>query len=141
MYQKVIIILFTVLLTYSCSKENVDLDSTNKKEPYQLYQDAYEGFLRGDYFYASKKFSEAELNFKNVEFAAKAAIMSCYSLYGINFYDEALENLERYLMKYRADNNVIYAHYLIAIIHYEQISDERKDLKPLLDAQTKIEFF
>ena len=67
--------------------------------------------------------------------------MSCYSLYGINFYDEALESLERYLMKYRADKNVIYAHYLIAIIHYEQISDERKDLKPLLDAQREIEFF
>tara|TARA_B100001057_G_C22420569_1_gene783383 strand:- start:155 stop:685 length:531 start_codon:yes stop_codon:yes gene_type:complete len=44
-------------------------------------------------------------------------------------------------MKYRADKNVIYAHYLIAIIHYEQISDEKKDLKPLLDAQRKIEFF
>ena len=42
-------------------------------------------------------------------------------------------------MKYRADKNVIYAHYLIAIIHYEQISDE-KDLKPLLDAQREIDF-
>ena len=141
MYQKVIIILITVLLTYSCSKENVELESANKKEPFQIYKEAYEGFERGDYFYASKKFSEAELNFKNVEFAAKAAIMSSYALYGINFYDEALESLERYLMKYRADKNVIYAHYLIAIIHYEQISDERKDLKPLLDAQRKIEFF
>ena len=140
MYQKVIIIFLTVLLTYSCSKENVELEST-KKEPYQLYQEAYEGFQRGDYFYASKKFSESELNFKNVEYAAKAAIMSSYCLYGINFYDEALESLERYLMKYRADKNVIYAHYLIAIIHYEQISDERKDLKPLLDAQREIDFF
>ena len=33
----------------------------------------YEGFLRGDYFYASKKFSEAELKFKNVEYAAKGS--------------------------------------------------------------------
>ncbi len=140
MYQKVIIIFLTALLTYSCSKENVELETT-KKEPYQLYQEAYEGFQRGDYFYASKKFSESELNFKNIEYAAKAAIMSCYSLYGINFYDEALESLKRYLMKYRADKNVIYAHYLIAIIHYEQISDERKDLKPLLDAQREIDFF
>ena len=65
--------------------------------------------------------------------------MSCYSLYGINFYDEALESLKRYLMK-SSDKNVIYAHYLIAIIHYEQISDERKDLKPLLDAQRKLIF-
>ena len=140
MYQKIIIIFFTVLLAYSCSKDNVELDIKDQNDSFRLYQEAYDGFERGDFFYASKKFSEAELKFKNVEYAAKAAIMSCYSLYGINFYDEALESLDRYLMKYRADKNIIYAHYLIAIIHFEQISDE-KDLKPLLDAQREIEFF
>ena len=67
--------------------------------------------------------------------------MSSYSLYGINFYSDALANLERYLKKYPADKNVMYAHYLIAIIHYEQMTDERKDLKPLIDARNKIEFF
>ena len=35
----------------------------------------------------------------------------------------------------------MYAHYLIAIIYYEQISDEKKDLQPLLDASEKINFF
>ena len=141
MYQRFIIVFLTVLLTYSCSKENLKQEISNKDKSFQLYQEAYESFEKGDLFYASKKFSEAELNFKNVEYAAKAAIMSCYSLYGINFYEEALEGLDRYLMKYRADKNVIYAHYLIAIIHYEQISDEKKDLKPLLNAQREIEFF
>ena len=141
MYQKIIIIFLAIFLTYSCSKENIELETTVKNDSFKLYQEAYESFQKGDYFYASKKFSEAELNFRNVEYAAKAAIMSCYALYGINFYDEALEGLERYLMKYRADQNVMYAHYLIAIIHYEQISDEKKDLQPLLDAQKEIEFF
>ena len=142
MYQKIIIILLSALLTFSCSKENrVELEPSSKNDSFRLYKEAYEGFKRGDYFFASKKFSEAELNFKNIEYAAKASIMSSYALYGINFYDEALEGLDRYLSKYRADKNVIYAHYLKAIIHYEQISDERKDLKPLLDAQREIEFF
>ena len=67
--------------------------------------------------------------------------MSSFSLYGINFYNDAIENLERYLKKYPADKNVIYAHYLIAIIYFEQIEDEKKDLKPLLDASKKIDFF
>ena len=141
MYQKIVIILFTLLLTFSCSKEKTEFETSIKNDSFRLYKEGYESFQRGDYFYASKKFSEAELNFKNVEYAAKAAIMSCYALYGINFYDEALESLDRYLLKYRADKNVIYAHYLIAIIHYEQISDEKKDLKPLLDAQREIDFF
>ena len=67
--------------------------------------------------------------------------MSSYSLYGINFYTEALANLERFLRKYPADQNVMYAHYLIAIIYYEQIEDEKKDLLPLIMADEKIDFF
>ena len=67
--------------------------------------------------------------------------MSSYSLYGINFYDEAEENLKRYLRKYPADKNVIYAHYLLSIIYFEQISDEKKDLKPLILAKEKIDYF
>ena len=35
----------------------------------------------------------------------------------------------------------MYAHYLITIIHYEQITDEKKDLEPLLNAKNKIAFF
>ena len=41
---------------------------------------------------------------------------------------------------YPADKNIAYAHYLIAMSHYEQILDEKKDLKPLLKAQEKFEF-
>ena len=67
--------------------------------------------------------------------------MSCFSLYGINLYNEAVENLERYLKTYPADNNVMYANYLLAVIYFEQINDEKKDLKPLLKANDKIEFF
>ena len=57
--------------------------------------------------------------------------MSSFSLYGINFYSDAVENLRRYLKNYPADKNVVYAQYLLSIIYFEQISDE-KDLKPLL---------
>ena len=67
--------------------------------------------------------------------------MSCYSLYGMNFYNEAEENLKRYLLTYPADKNTIYAHYLLAIVFYEQISDEKKDLQPLLKADKQIDFF
>ena len=35
----------------------------------------------------------------------------------------------------------MYAHYLIAIIYYEQISDEKKDLDPLIKTKDKIDFF
>ena len=127
---------------FSCSKDNkIVYEPSAKVDPFAIYKEGMEAFETNDFFYASKKFSEAELNFENVDLAAKSAIMSSFSLYGINFYEEALVNLNRFLKKYPADRNVIYAHYLIAIIYFEQISDEKKDLGPLLKADDKIDFF
>ena len=45
------------------------------------------------------------------------------------------------MRQYPADKNIIYAHYLIAIIYYEQITDEKKDMEPLLKTKNKIDFF
>ena len=142
MFHKIIIIFTISFFLISCSNnKKPEYNLNNKVDPYKLYQEGYDAFKIGNFFFAEKKFSEAELNFEIVEFAAKSSIMASYSLYGINFYSEAKDNVERYLKKYPADKNVIYAHYLIAIIHYEQISDEKKDLKPLVDATEKIDFF
>ena len=143
MFSKFALVITLFLLTLSCSgaKKDAIYEPSNKLNPYDLYKEGIEAFEINDYFFASKKFSEAELNFENIELAAKSAIMSSYSLYGISFYDDALQNLERYLRTYPADKNVIYAHYLIAIIYFEQIEDEKKDLNPLMEANKKIEFF
>ena len=143
MFSKFSLIFTFLVLLYSCSSQNKDIvyEPSSKLNPYDLYKEGLEAFEINDYFFASKKFSEAELNFENIELAAKSAIMSSYSLYGISFYNEALENLERYLKTYPADKNVIYAHYLIAIIYFEQIEDEKKDLNPLIEANKKIDFF
>jgi outer membrane protein assembly factor BamD len=142
MFQKFLIILLLTISLISCSKKNeVEYEPSLKIDPYNVYKEGIEAFEEGNYFYAEKKFSEAELNFEIVEFAAKAAIMASYALYGINFYTEALTNLERFIKKYPADKNILYAHYLIAIIYYEQIKDEKKDLLPLIKADEKINTF
>ena len=141
MVLRLVLILGIIFTLFSCSKKKELYEPTKKVNPYVLYEEGLEAFDRNDFFFASKKFSEAELNFEIVELAAKSSIMSSFSLYGINFYDEAIENLDRYLKNYPSDKNVIYAHYLLAIIYFEQISDEKKDLKPLLLADEKIDFF
>ena len=138
---KLIIPLFLLIFLTTCSKDKIQYKPTEKVNPYNVYKEGLEAFEKNDFFFANKKFSEAELNFLDVELAAKSAIMSSFSLYGINFYDDAEENLKRYLKTYPADKNIIYAHYLLAIIQYEQISDEKKDLKPLLKANERIDFF
>ena len=138
-----IIVIFSLAIGFnSCTKKNEAIYEPKKKvDAFELYKEGMEAFDKNDFFFASKKFSDAELNFDKVDFAAKSSIMSAYSLYGINFYDEALENLNRYLKVYPADKNIIYAHFLIAIIYFEQISDEKKDIDPLIKANEKINFF
>jgi len=136
-----LIFILTVLLI-SCSKDKkIVYEASAAKDPYLLYKEGLNAFEDRDLLYASKKFDEAELNFDTPDFAAKSAIMSSYSLYGINFYKEAEENLNRYLKNYPADKNVMYAHYLLAVIQFEQISDEKNDLKPLIESKKRIKFF
>tara|TARA_Y100001970_G_scaffold159268_1_gene194830 strand:+ start:18834 stop:19706 length:873 start_codon:yes stop_codon:yes gene_type:complete len=117
-----------------------EIDITNQKA-ITVYQEALKSLEEGQLFYASKKFSEAEALLPQTEWAAKSALMSSYCLYAINFYDEAISNLERFIKMYPADKNLPYAHYLIAISYYEQILDEKKDIDPLLLSKEKIEFF
>jgi len=143
MLSRFLLALTVVIILNSCAKKNNELEYENskQKDPYEIYKEGLEAFNINNFFFASEKFSEAELNFSSPDDAAKAAIMSSYSLYVINLYDEAEENLNRYLKNYPGDNKVIYAHYLLAIIQFEQISNEEYDLAPLLESQKRIDFF
>ena len=141
MFFRLFYLLGLTIFLYSCAGDKEIYEPSSKVDPYELYKEGLEAFEQNDYFFANKKFSEAELNFDRPELAAKSALMSSYSLYGINFYEEAEENLKRFLNKYPGDKNNIYAHYLLAIVYFEQMSDEKKDLKPLQDASNQIDFF
>ena len=142
MFLRIFLVLSLIITFISCTKNEKPIyESVEKVDPYDLYQEGLDSFKKNDFFFASKKFSQAELNFKDIDLAAKSAVMASYALYGMNFYEEALDSLKIYLKTYPLDKNVIYAHYLIAIIHFEQITDEKKDLKPILNASEKINFF
>ena len=142
MLSKIISSLLLIILLVSCSKKEPEINiPADQDKSFEIYKEAAEAMNRGDYFYASKKFSEAEPILPRIEFSAKASLMSSYCLYLINFYPEATANLERFINQYPADKNVAYAHYLIAIVLYEQILDEKKDINPLIQSKEKIEFF
>ena len=142
MYQKFIYLILVLVLVFSCSKKEPEIIiPADADESFEIYKEAVRAMNAGDLLYASRKFSEAESTLPQIEFSAKASLMSSYCLYLINFYDEALANLDRFVTNYPADENIAYAHYLIAISLYEQILDEKKDLRPLLVTKGKIEFF
>ncbi len=140
-------LLFIFLITFllSCGGPKLDEQAikppTTNEEAIKIYQEGLDGMLEGNFLYASKKFSEAEGMLPQIDWASKSALMSSYCLYNINFYQEAVLNLERFIRIYPASPYISYAHYLIAISYYEQILDEDKDIQPLLLSKKKIEVY
>jgi outer membrane protein assembly factor BamD len=142
MYQKLIYQFLIVLLIISCSKKEPEINiPASKDQSFEIYQEALDRMNEGNFFYAAKKFSEAEGILPKIEFSAKASLMSSYCFYLINFYPEAIANLERFITQYPTDKNITYAHYLVAVSFYEQILDEKKDINPLIKTREKIKFF
>ena len=140
---KIFLITVILMLNFSCSKKdewNINKPSPEEKA-YEVYNEAVENMEKGDWFYASKNFSEAELIMPNLQHASKSLLMSAYCLYQINFYPEAQATLERFIAKYPIDDNIEYAKYLMVITHYEQILDEKKDISPLLISKDIISKF
>jgi len=143
MLKSYLIIIFSVFLFYSCSKnkvEKVQSEINEEEVVISIYAEAVEALIKGDAFYAGKKFKEAENLLPQSEWAAKASLMESYSHYSRNAYSKSIFSLERHVKNYPADINVPYAHYLMAMCYYEQILDEKKDLKPLLYSKEKFEF-
>jgi len=142
---KYIIFLFIyVIFIVSCSKDKSKVDQVLLEQDVEAemilaYKEGMRQLEKGDALYASKKFDEAEILFPQSIWATKASLMSAYALYSQNYYDDAIFNLERHIKNYPKDKDLVYAHYLIAICYFEQLYDERKDLKPLVKAREKFE--
>ena len=106
----------------------------------QLYNEGYEEYLEGDTLYAAQKFNEAELIFPQSDWAPKAALMSAYVYYADDYYSDAIYELERFLKVYKVHKDIDYAHFLLAMCYYENIVDEKRDLRPLLKSRKEFEF-
>ena len=141
---KIIFITFSLIFFYSCSKEteNIKLikETDQKIEMISAYEKGMDLFEVGDYFAASKKFLEAEILFPQSEWAPKSVLMASYSYYMQSYYSLAIENIKRYFKTYPNDKNKAYAHYLLAIVYYETIEGEKKDLAPLLLSKKEFNF-
>ena len=140
-YLSFVIILF---LVNSCAKEPEKILNIKKTsqdlEMVVVYNEAYDNLNKNDPYNAAKKFLEAELLYPQSIWAPRSVLMASYSYYLQNYYSEALSNLERYLKTYPNDENLSYAHYLIAMCHYEMIEDEKRDIGPLLEAKKKFSY-
>ncbi len=142
MYRQFTLIILIFLIAFNCSKkEEISVKPPDENKAYEIYKEALSSMKKGDFFYAAKKFSEAEKILPVVEQSAKASLMTGFCYYSINFYDEAIEGLKDFLRKYPADKNKEYASYLMVLSYYEQILDEEKDIGPLVKSQEMIKSY
>ena len=134
-----------ILLIFSCSKKEVKRDTTIKEKSIELqilqsYREGLKELETGDALFAAKKFNEVEILFPQSEWAPKSVLMAAYSYYSQQYYFDALEELKIFIKKYPKHKNIDYAHYLMAIVYYEQIVDEKKDLNSIVLSKEKFKY-
>ncbi len=131
------------ILIISCTKKEKKVEVLKEKnletQMIEVYNQAIAELERGDVIYAGKKFSEAEMLYPQSIWAPRAVLMSAYGYFTQGYFSDAINELERFLIKYKYHPNTDYAYYLLALCHYDQIVDEKKDLKEIVQAKKYFE--
>ena len=142
-FSSLFLILILFFLNISCSKEKEKVSIIQEKSLEMQMIEAYNQGLseleRGDAIYAARKFNEAELLYPQSVWAPRSALMAAYAYFTFYYYGDAVLELEKFLDKYKNHPRRDYAYYLLALSHYDQIIDEKKDLKEILKAKKYFE--
>jgi len=140
---KSISLIFFIFLLLSCSKE-IKKDTIIKEknldsQVLEAYKEGLKSLESGDSLFAASKFNEVEILYPQSIWAPKSALMAGYSYYIQDYYGDAIAEMDRFIKVYPTHKNIDYAHYILALCYYEQIVDEKKDLKSLLNAKETFE--
>ena len=135
------LIIFFLVISCSGKEEKVSVlkEKNLETQMIEVYKEAMAEFERGDVIYAGKKFSEAELLYPQSIWAPRAVLMSAYGYFSQGYYKDAINDLERFIFKYKNHSQTDYAYYLLALCHYDQIVDEKKDFNEILKAKKYFE--
>jgi outer membrane protein assembly factor BamD len=137
------ILILLILLNVSCSKnikkKSVISEKDLNSQVLESYKEGMKALNEKDVLFAAKKFNEVEILFPQSEWAPKSSIMAAYSYYSQDYYDDAINELLRFLKVYPKYKDIDYVYYLLAMSYYEQIVDEKKDLQSLVNAKKNFE--
>ncbi len=124
---RIILSALMILFLASCSTGN-DVDQAPEEEGVEvLYNKAAEALDGKEYSNATRLFEEVERQHPYSKWATQAQLMSAYSSYLAQNYDEAVLAIDRFIELHPGNDDVDYAYYLKALSFYEQISDVRRD--------------
>jgi outer membrane protein assembly factor BamD len=92
-----------------------------------LYAAARRSLDSRDYEQAAKLFDEVERQHPYSVWARRAQLMSAYSYYVGQKYNDAINSAQRFVTIHPGNAEAPYAHYLIAMSYYQQIEDVTRD--------------
>jgi outer membrane protein assembly factor BamD len=120
-------VIFTLLLFVSLSGCGGEKLAYRDLPVEQLYIEAQKYSDRGQWFFAAIAYDEVERQHPYSIWARRAQLMSTYSYYMANSYEDAILAAQRYLALHPGNKNAVYARYMIGLSLYEQIADVRRD--------------
>jgi len=140
---KIISLIALLLINLSCSKK-IDKKSLiiEKNIDAQILESWSEGLRvleAGDALFAAKKFNEVEILFPQSEWAPKSTLMAAYAYYSQDYYADTIDEITIFMKKYPNHQDMDYANFLMGMAYYEQIVDEKKDLKSIMMAKNQFE--
>ena len=136
-------LLIILIFQSACSKKEERISVIEEKglelQMIEAYNKGMEELDRNDVIYAARKFNEAESLYPQSIWAPRAALMAAYAYYSQQYYSDTIFELEKFLDKYKNHPRRDYAHYLLALCHYNQIVDEKRDLQEIIYAKQLFE--
>lgn len=122
--QKVFITLIMLFTLMACGGEKLAYRDLPVE---QLYIEAQKYSDRGQWFFAAIAYDEVERQHPYSIWARRAQLMSTYSYYMANSYEDSILAAQRYLALHPGNENAAYARYMLGLSYYEQIADVRRD--------------
>jgi len=136
--------LLLFLILFSCSsKEQVNeilIEQDLEKQMIEVYTKGVEQLEEGENVLAAKKFNEAEIIFPQSKWAPQSVLMAAYAFYEVNYFEDAIYEIDRFILNYPNHKHMPYARFLRAICFFESVVDEKKDLKPILNAKKEFNY-
>ena len=119
-------IISVLLLLSNCSftKTNTEIDQLSDIE---IYSKGLASLKKGNLSKATLEFDDVFLKYPFSSLSSKSEIMSAYSLYQNNEIKKAITKLSSYIEMNPQGELTKYAHYLLAMCYYAQVSSEDRD--------------
>ena len=115
-----------VFLLSNCSSTKSNREASQLSD-IEIYSEGLVSLKKGDLSKAILQFDDVFLNYPFSSLSSKSEIMSAYSLYQNNEIEKTIAKLNSYIEMNPKGEMTEYAHYLLAMCYYSQVSNENRD--------------